>query len=65
MWHARETTLTFFITYLSPLKPKACEATKIFFSLLLQVAFHGVKFIFFTLMQVVALVAELLLYTYQ
>ena len=26
MAHARETTLTFFVTYLSPLKPKACAA---------------------------------------
>ena len=24
MLHARETTLTFFIMYLSPLKPKSC-----------------------------------------
>ena len=26
MSRARETTLTFFVTYLSPLKPKACAA---------------------------------------
>ena len=30
MSHARETTLTFFVMYISPLKPKAC-ATKIDF----------------------------------
>ena len=49
MSHARETTLTFFVKYLSPLKLKACAA----------------KIDFFSLLQVVASVAEPLLYTYQ
>ena len=48
MSHARDTTLTLFVTYLSPLKPKACAAKiEFFFSLMQVVSFLGLKIHFF------------------
>ena len=46
---ARETTLTFFVTYLSPLKLKACAAKIDFFSLMQVVAFGSKNDFFFHL----------------
>ena len=65
MSHARGTTLTFFVTYLLPLKLKAYAAKIDFFFFTFAGRSVLVVNFFFPLMLVVALLSEPLLYTYQ